>query len=38
VREGEGCDTDDGVALCSVIGFAHGVLDDEEALGAVDEV
>jgi hypothetical protein len=38
VREGEGCDTDDGVALRSVIGFARGVLDDEEALGAADEV
>ncbi|KAJ7721262.1 hypothetical protein B0H14DRAFT_3170347 [Mycena olivaceomarginata] len=38
VREGEGCDTDDGVALRSVIGFARGVLDDAEALGAADEV
>ncbi|KAJ7804537.1 hypothetical protein B0H14DRAFT_3774323 [Mycena olivaceomarginata] len=38
VREGEGCDADDGVALRSVIGFARGVLDDEEALGAADEV
>ncbi|KAJ7366063.1 hypothetical protein DFH08DRAFT_833425 [Mycena albidolilacea] len=38
VREGEGCDADDGVALRSVIGFVRGVLDDEEALGAADEV
>jgi hypothetical protein len=36
--EGEGWDAEDGVALRSVIGFARGVLDDEEALGAADEV